>query len=152
MTVAAVLKQKGSDVVSVAPTTTVAEIAKIISNRRIGAVVVLDQGRKLLGIVSERDVVKALAAHESGVLALTAGQLMTRDVVTAVPQTTLNQALQMMDAGYFRHLPVVEDGVVIGIISVRDVVKFTMMLREHEVDSLKAYVSRAGGDQGHARL
>jgi CBS domain-containing protein len=72
MTVAAVLKQKGSDVVSVAPTASVAEIAKIISNRRIGAVVVLDEGRKLLGIVSERDVVKALATHDVGVLTLTA--------------------------------------------------------------------------------
>ena len=152
MTVAAVLKQKGSDVISVAPTATVAEIAKIIANRRIGAVVVLDEGRKLLGIVSERDVVKALANHDVGVLTLTAEQLMTREVVTAVPQTTLNQALQIMDAGYFRHLPVVEDGVVTGIISVRDVVKYTMMVREHEVDSLKAYVSRAGGDHGHARL
>jgi CBS domain-containing protein len=152
MTVAAVLKQKGSDVISVAPTATVAEIAKIIANRRIGAVVVLDEGRKLLGIVSERDVVKALANHDVGVLTLTAEQLMTREVVTAVPQTTLNQALQIMDAGYFRHLPVVENGVVTGIISVRDVVKYTMMVREHEVDSLKAYVSRAGGDHGHARL
>ena len=72
------------------------------------------------------------------------------DVVDA--QTTLNEALQIMDAGYFRHLPVVEDGIVIGIISVRDVVKYTMMVRDHEVDSLKAYVSRSGGDHGHARL
>ena len=152
MTVAAVLKQKGSDVVSVAPTATVADIAEIIATRRIGAVVVLDEGRKLLGIVSERDVVKALAAHGAGVLSVTADQLMTREVTTAVAQTTLNEALQIMDAGYFRHLPVVEDGIVIGIISVRDVVKYTMMVRDHEVDSLKAYVSRSGGDHGHARL
>jgi CBS domain-containing protein len=152
MTVAAVLKQKGSDVVHVAPSATVADIAEIIANRRIGAVVVLDSDRKLLGIVSERDVVKALAAHGAGVLGVTADQLMTREVTTAVPQTTLNQALQIMDAGYFRHLPVVENEVVIGIISVRDVVKYTMMVREHEVDSLKAYVARAGGDHGHARL
>ncbi len=152
MTIAAVLKQKGSDVVSVAPTATVADIAEIISTRRIGAVVVLDEQRRLLGIVSERDVVKALAAHGAGVLAVTAEQLMTREVITADRQTTLNQALQIMDAGYFRHLPVVEDEVVIGIISVRDVVKYTMMVRDHEVDSLKAYVARAGGDHGHARL
>lgn len=152
MTVAAVLKQKGSDVVSVAPDATVADIADIIANRRIGAVVVLDADRKLLGIVSERDVVKALAAHGAEVLSVTAEQLMTREVTTAVPQTTLNQALQIMDAGYFRHLPVVENDVVIGIISVRDVVKYTMMVRDHEVDSLKAYVARSGGDHGHARL
>lgn len=152
MTVAAVLKQKGSDVVSVAPDAPVSEIADIIATRRIGAVVVLDPDRKLLGIVSERDLVKALAKFGASVLEVKAEQLMTREVQTAVLQTTLNQALQIMDAGYFRHLPVVEDGVVMGIISVRDVVKYTMMVREHEVDVLKAYVGRSGGDQGHARL
>ena len=148
MTVAAVLKQKGSDVVAVAPDATVPEIAEIISSRRIGAVVVLAEQRRLAGIVSERDVVKALASRGSECLAMTASDIMTRDVTTATPQTTIDEAMEQMDAGYFRHLPVVDGGELVGIISVRDVVRAHIQMQAHEVDSLKAFVHRGGQADG----
>ena len=143
MTVAAVLKHKGNDVISVDPTTTVAEIAGIIAARRIGAVLVLDAERRPVGIVSERDVVKALAATTSDIRSMTAEQLMTRELVTATPQTSVDDAMVLMDKGYFRHLPVMDGGKLVGLISIRDVVRHRIMVHEHEVESLKAYVARA---------
>jgi CBS domain-containing protein len=142
MTVAAVLKQKGKDVVTVEPSVTVREIAAIITSRRIGAVVVVGPQQELEGIVSERDVVKAVASNGEAALAMTAADIMTRDLVVASPRTTIDEAMAQMDAGYFRHLPVVDGGVMVGIISVRDVVRAHIQEQEHEVDSLKAFVLR----------
>jgi CBS domain-containing protein len=142
MTVAAVLRQKGHSVISVPPEASVSAVADVIATQRIGAVVVLDPQRAMLGIVSERDVVKALSAHGAGVLGLTAADLMTRSVISATPETTVDQAMEIMDKGYFRHLPVLEGGKLSGIISIRDLVKYRMMLQQHEVESMKAYVAR----------
>ena len=140
MTVRAVLQNKGPAVISVAPTATVMEIAGIIAAQRIGAVLVLTEYGAVAGIVSERDVVKALARHGAQVLDLRASDLMTRAVVTATPDTSVDAAMEMMDAGYFRHLPVLEGGKLAGIISVRDLVKFRLMQHQHDLDSLKAYI------------
>ena len=148
MTVAAVLKQKGNDVVTVAPSATVREIASVIASRRIGAVVVLGAEQELAGIVSERDLVKALATSGEGALAMTAADIMTRDVTVASPATTIDEAMAQMDAGYFRHLPVVDGGAMVGIISVRDVVRAHIQHQEHEVDSLKSYVLRGAPADG----
>jgi len=148
MTVAAILRQKGADVVSVAPSATVAEIAAIITSRRIGAVVVLEPPRKLVGIVSERDVVKALANEGARALEMTASELMTRAVVTASLSTTVHQAMELMDAGYFRHLPVVAGEELIGSVSVRDVVRARLQEQAMEVDSLKEFVHRGAHSAG----
>jgi CBS domain-containing protein len=142
MTVGLLMKNKDNRVISVEPTATVMEIAEIITARRIGAVLVLDADGGVAGIVSERDVVKALAAHAAKVLDMRAVDLMTRDVTTATPLTTVDEAMEIMDAGYFRHLPVLDDGKLVGIISIRDLVKYRIMLHEHDVDSLKAYITR----------
>ena len=142
MTVGAILKGKDHTVISVEPATSILEIARIITARRIGAVLVLDPDGGVAGIVSERDVVKAVAAHNGDVGGLRADGLMTRNVTTATPQTTVDEAMEIMDAGYFRHLPVLEGGKLAGIISIRDLVKYRIMLHEHDVDSLKAYISR----------
>ena len=91
MTISAVLRDKGGEVISVLPMTTVQEISGIISSRRIGAVVVLDPDGRLVGIVSERDVVKAMAAKGAGVHAMLAEDIMTRAVITATPQTTIEE-------------------------------------------------------------
>jgi len=144
MTVSAVLKNKNNAVVSVKPTATILEIADIIATRRIGAVLVLDDAGGVAGIVSERDVAKGLAQHGAKVVDLLAQDLMTRDVTTATPRTTVDEAMSIMDAGYFRHLPVLEAGRLVGIISIRDLVKYRIMLHEHDVDSLKAYIARTG--------
>ncbi len=141
MTVAAILKHKGYQVSAVTPTATVAELTEILASRRIGAVLVMDRADQLLGIVSERDVVRSLAANGARTLEMTAGQLMTRAVQVAQPGTTVAEAMQMMTAGRFRHLPVVEGDVLVGLISICDVVKARIMQQESEVDSLKAYVT-----------
>lgn len=145
MTVGAVLKTKDKDqgIVAVAPAESVLRIADIISARRIGSVIVLDEAGRLVGIVSERDVVKALATRAAAVVSMRADELMTRDVVTATPETSVDEAVEIMDRGYFRHLPVLEDGRLVGIVSIRDLVKYRIMRHVHDVTSLTDYITRA---------
>jgi len=143
MTVAAILKHKGYQVLSVNPTVTIAEVVDVLSQKRIGAVVVIDAADQLLGIVSERDVMHSLAANGARTLEMSAGQLMTRVLHTVTPQTTEVEAMTMMTASRVRHLPVIEHGTLIGMISIGDVVKARIMQQDQEVDSLKAYVAGA---------
>ena len=140
MTIAAVLREKGNHVVSVTPTTKVQEIAGIIASKRIGAVLVLDTGDQVAGIVSERDVVKAVAARPDGLDALEAREIMTREVTYATPETTIEEAMEIMDQGYFRHLPVMDNSRLAGIVSIRDVVKARIKRHEHEADNLLSYI------------
>ncbi len=144
MTIAAVLRQKGNNVISVGPDTPVVEVARMIAGRRIGAVMVLDAAGRVLGILSERDIVRALATRAEGIVGLVAEQLMTREVVMIGPDTPVDAALQIMDEGYFRHLPVVDpDGTLLGLVSVRDLVRHRVAQQEHAVESLTAYVTRS---------
>jgi len=143
MTLASILKTKGHDVITVRATHTIAEVANRLAERRIGAVVVEDAAGQVLGVVSERDIVQGLAAHGAAVLHMTAGQIMTTQIVTASPSTTVSEAMHIMTNGRFRHLPILEAGHLVGIASIGDIVKARLMEQEYEVDSLKAYV--AGG-------
>ena len=140
MTISSIIREKGNSVVSVLAGTPVQTIAEIISSKRIGAVVVLDGSGKLIGIVSERDVVKALAAEPAAVHTMAAEQIMTRAVITATLATSIEAAMEIMDHGYFRHLPVVDGDVLVGIVSIRDLVKARIRLQEHETNSLRSYV------------
>jgi CBS domain-containing protein len=140
-TVAGILKHKGYQVSTVEPTILVSAIAELLSERRIGAVLVMDKAEQMLGIVSERDIVRCLAANGARTLEMTAGQLMTRAVQVAHPDTTVAEAMQMMTAGRFRHLPVVDHNTLIGLISIGDVVKARIMHQETMVESLTAYVA-----------
>jgi CBS domain-containing protein len=144
MTIAAILKHKGKHVSSVPPTASIADVAQELARLRIGAVLVMDNARQLLGILSERDIVASLAEHGASTLDMTAVQLMTRAVQTASPSTTVVEAMSIMTAGRFRHLPVMDHGALVGIISIGDVVKTRIMQQEHEVDTLRAYVAGAG--------
>jgi len=143
MTVAAILKHKGDAVFAVDPTMKVLMIAATLTAKRIGAVLVRDAAGQMLGIVSERDIVRSLAANGPHTLEMTAGQLMTRVIHTVTPATTVVQAMEQMTIGRVRHLPVVEHGTLLGMISIGDVVKARIMQTEHEMDSLKAYVAGA---------
>lgn len=144
MTIAAVLRTKGTDVIAVTPDTPVAEVARIIEARRIGAVLVLDAARRVLGIISERDIVRALATRAGGIEGLAAEALMTRQVVMVDPATPVDAALQIMDEGYFRHLPVIgADGGLLGLVSVRDLVRHRLAQQQDQVESLTAYVTRS---------
>jgi CBS domain-containing protein len=140
-TVAAILKHKGYQVTSTAPTATIAQVVDALAEHRIGALLVLDRAGQLLGIVSERDVMRCLAANGAHTLEMTAGQLMTRELQIANPETTVAEAMAKMTVGRFRHMPVMEHGKLIGLISIGDVVKARIMEQEGEVDSLKAYVA-----------
>lgn len=141
MTVAAILRHKGTRVVSVEAAETIARVTATLAENRIGAVLVIDRADQLLGIVSERDIVRCLAANGARTLEMTAGQLMTRALHVAHPDTTVVEAMTMMTVGRFRHMPVLDEGRLIGLISIGDVVKARIMQQESEVDSLKAYVA-----------
>ena len=143
MTVAAILKYKGREVARTAPTATVAEVARVLAARRIGALLVLDSADHLVGIISERDIVASLAEHGAATLERTAAQLMTRELHTATMKTTVPEAMEMMTTGRFRHLPVMEGDRLLGVVSIGDIVKARISQQEQEVDSLKAYVAGA---------
>jgi len=141
MTVAAILKNKGHQVAAVAPTARVGDIVRTLAEWRIGAVLVRDAAGKLLGIVSERDVVRFMAREGANVLDMTAAQLMSTALVTATPTTSVPEAMAMMTASRVRHLPVIDHDQLVGLISIGDVVVARLDQQAQEVDSLKAYVA-----------
>jgi len=143
MTIAAILKQKGRNVVHVDPSSSITDVVALLASQRIGAVLVLDRAGSLLGILSERDIVSEIAANGARALEMTAAQLMTQNITTASPSTRVEEAMALMTTGRFRHLPVVDGGALVGIISIGDVVKRLIEDQTHEVDSLKAYVAGA---------
>lgn len=144
MTIAAVLRQKGNAAISVTPETPVVEIARIMAARRIGAVLIVNATGQVAGILSERDIVKSVADRRNGIRCLAAEEIMTREVIMIGPDTPVEAALEIMDQGYFRHLPVCDtDGTLLGIVSIRDLVKFRFAKQDHDVEALKAYVTRS---------
>ena len=123
MQVQQILKDKADDgVVTVTPDATVAAAAKVLAERRIGGVVVSEDGQTPLGILSERDIVRVLGTDGPDVLAWRVDALMTRDLKTCSRDDDSNVVLARMTKGRFRHLPVIEDGVMVGMISIGDVV------------------------------
>jgi len=142
MTVAAILAKKGRDVVTVPADLSISEVVQILTSRRIGAVVVADSAARILGIVSERDVVRALA-RGGGALEGSVSSIMTAKVVTCTDRNTINEVMARMTEGRFRHLPVVEDGRLAGIVSIGDVVKARIEQVEREADEMRAYIAMA---------
>jgi CBS domain-containing protein len=129
-TVAAILKHKGYSVTTVMPTASIRSVVETLVERRIGAVLVVDEASQLLGIVSERDIVRSLAADSGRTMEMTAGHLMTQDLQVTHPDTTVAEAMQIMTSGRFRHLPVVEHDTLIGLVSIGDVVKARIMQQD----------------------
>ena len=115
-------------------------VIAMLAEKRIGAVLVVKNQNELLGILSERDVVRSLAAEATATLELTAAQLMTPNPTTATPATTVAEAMEIMTEGHFRHLPILENGQLIGLVSIGDVVKARIDQTVHEVESLRTYV------------
>jgi CBS domain-containing protein len=140
-TVAAILKHKGYNVLTVHPDARVNDVTAILTENRIGAVLVIDEVEQMLGIVSERDIVRGLAANGARTIEMTAGQLMTRTVQVVHPDTTVMEAMHIMTAGRFRHLPVIDHDTLVGLISIGDVVKARIMAQDVAVESLTAYVA-----------
>ena len=144
MTVQLILEAKGRDVATVDPTQLLGEVIETLHARRIGALVALDADNRLLGIVSERDVVRLLAEQGSAALSRAVGEVMTRSLVTIAESATIDEAMNLMTRGRFRHLPVVRDERCVGIISIGDVVKRRIEDAEREAEDLKSYI-HAGG-------
>ena len=140
MFVSDILAQKGGLVFTVTPGTSVAQLSQQLSARRIGSMLVLDVEGSVAGIVSERDLVRALASHGAKAMELEARQVMIRDVVTCDPDDSIDQVMQTMTSGRFRHLPVVRHGELLGLVSIGDVVKARLEEAKHETEALKAYI------------
>ncbi|MBV8911548.1 MAG: CBS domain-containing protein [Acetobacteraceae bacterium] len=152
MNIAAILKYKGREVVSVDPRTPVTDIIEVLTRHRIGAVVVNGAAGELLGILGERDIIRALNLHGPRALELTADQLMSASLFTATPRMSVIEAMGVMTQHRVRHLPVIEENRVIGLISIGDIVQMQLVQHEQEVDSLRAYVAGAEGYAGTGTL
>ncbi len=139
MTVEKILKGKTGAIATVGTDLPLSDVCALLTERRIGAVPVME-GTKLVGIISERDIVHVLASHGAAALDVKVGDAMTRNVKTTTLQTTVAQAMGAMTAGRFRHLPVLEQGRLIGIISIGDVVKARLDEQQYEVENLRSYV------------
>ncbi len=141
MLVSQILKSKSDDgVVTLPPGTSVAKVAEMLSSRRIGAVVISQDGKKVFGIVSERDVVRELGRRGPGCLGDPVDGIMTAKVMTCGRGDHADEVLQIMTDGRFRHLPVVEAGQMVGLISIGDVVKARLSDLEHEKDALEGMI------------
>jgi len=143
MNVTTILSAKGGDVISIEPAATLETAVRILAERQIGALLVLGPDRRLVGILSERDIVRVLAEQGAGVLAQPLSQVMTRKVVTCSPSDTVDVLMERMTTGKFRHVPVVEQEKVIGIISIGDVVKHRVKEIEQESAALRDYIQTA---------
>jgi CBS domain-containing protein len=143
MTVKAIVSRKGSDVVTIEPTADLAAAVKLLSERHIGAVVVTAPDRRVAGILSERDIVHALARRGPAVLGETVQAVMTRKVITCALGDTVGAIMEHMTSGKFRHLPVIEGGRLAGIISIGDVVKYRLEEVARESEALREYIATA---------
>ena len=143
MTVKTILAAKGGDIVTIEPTANLAAAVRLLAERRIGALLVLGADRRIAGILSERDIVRVLAQHGASVLAQPLSQVMTRKVVTCSPSETIGVIMERMTAGKFRHVPVIEQDQIVGIVSIGDVVKYRLQEMEHESAALRDYIQTA---------
>ncbi|MCU4653557.1 CBS domain-containing protein [Roseibacterium sp. SDUM158016] len=141
MLVQQILRSKSDDgVVTVAPGTSVAEAAKLLSTRRIGAIVVSPDGKAVSGILSERDIVRELGAGGAACLARTVDEIMTKEIVGCRLSESSDSVLASMTEGRFRHMPVIEAGEMVGLISIGDVVKAQLAKLEMEKDALEGMI------------
>ena len=141
MTVARILGKKGREVATTQPHRTLQEVANLLAARKIGAVVVADAQNRVLGILSERDIVRAVAKRGADALEDAVSIYMTTKVITASEEDTVLATVEKMNAGRFRHLPVIKDGELAGIVSIGDVVKFRLEEMEHEQSAMREYIA-----------
>ncbi len=143
MTVALILAAKGNDVTTTQPHRTLQEVAAILAERGIGAVIVTGGDGEVLGILSERDIVRAVGRQGAGVLQDSVSKYMTSKVVTARMDESIDHVMEQMTAGRFRHLPVINNGRLVGVVSIGDVVKHRLESIESEHRALREYIATA---------
>lgn len=139
MIIANILKVKGRNVATARPDDTVQEIANRLAQRKIGAIVIVGDGGRVSGIISERDLVRMIAQHGANALNMSVADVMTKEVIVCTEQTSVDEIMELMTNGRFRHLPVVEDGSLVGIVSIGDVVKHHIAEVELEVSAMRGY-------------
>jgi CBS domain-containing protein len=140
MILANILKEKGGEVYSVAEGATLKEAAELLDSRKVGAMVILGESGTVIGIVSERDIVRAVARMGGAALKTLVADSMTRKVVTAAPTETVEQAMGRMTDRRIRHLPVVENGRLLGVVSIGDLVKRRIAEADAEVAAIRSYI------------
>jgi CBS domain-containing protein len=143
MTVSLILAGKGREIVTIEPQVTLAAAVKLLTGKHIGAAVVLGAGHRIAGIISERDIVRALAERGAAALEEPVSQTMTRKVSTCTASETVASIMERMTAGKFRHVPVVDQGLLVGIISIGDVVKHRLGEMEHDSAAMHDYILSA---------
>ena len=141
MKISAVLATKGMNVVTIHPEQTIREAIALLNKHNIGALVVVDAASKPVGILSERDIVRH-ATKSQDIFAASISQVMTRDVVTGSPQDDLNAVLQTMTDRRFRHMPVVDEGKLVGIVSIGDLVKAQLNEYKGQIDTLQTQIGK----------
>jgi CBS domain-containing protein len=142
MTVRAILDTKGHHIQSVEPDAKLSAAIKVLAERKIGAVLVMNKDR-VEGILSERDIVRVLGERGAAVLDEPVSEVMTRKVISCRQSDTVSAIMEMMTLGKFRHLPVVEDSMVVGLISIGDIVKWRVKEFETEQEALRDYIKTA---------
>ena len=143
MIVKSILSAKGGEVISIEPTATLDTAVKTLAEHKIGALLVLGPDRRVIGILSERDIVRVLAERGASVLSQPLAQVMTRKVITCSQSDSVGVLMERMTTGKFRHLPVIEDEQVIGVVSIGDVVKHRLQEIERESAALRDYIHSA---------
>jgi len=141
MLVRSILKTKGSDIFSVEPDATVIAVVRELKTRRIGAVLVCDPNGPVLGVLSERDIVRALADNGGAILDQPAASLMTREVVSCTPEDTIDSVMALMTDRRIRHIPVYDRDRLVGLVSIGDVVKYRIAESEMEAEAMKQYIT-----------
>jgi CBS domain-containing protein len=143
MNVKAILAAKGGDIISIEPTADLTAAARLLGTHRIGAVLIRGAGGRLAGILSERDIVRAIAEQGAAALTLPVANVMTRNVTTCGEDDTIASIMEQMTAGKFRHMPVLAKGKLIGLVSIGDVVKYRVGEIEQESEALRDYIRTA---------
>jgi CBS domain-containing protein len=143
MTVNDILLDKGSDVITIEPTASVGAAVRMLAQHRIGALLVTGADYHIVGIISERDIVRVLDESGPAVLDAPVAEVMTRKVVTCDRRETIADIMERMTTGKFRHVPVVEHGRLAGLVSIGDVVKVRLSQLEHEQNALREYIRTA---------
>jgi CBS domain-containing protein len=141
MTVANILAAKGRDLVTIEPSSSLADAAKLLAEKRIGAVLILGADRRIVGILSERDIVRAIAERGADVLGEPVSVAMTRKVSTCNEAELVSNVSERMTAGKFRHMPVIDQGQPVGMISIGDVVKYRLQAMERDSAAMRDYIS-----------
>ena len=143
MTVKTILAQKGTEVTTIEPNATLAAAVLSLSKQRIGALVVTGADHRVVGILSERDIVRALAENGSQALERSVSEFMTRKVVTCTERDTVAELMERMTAGKFRHVPVIEQNRLAGIVSIGDVVRLRVEELNRDAEALQEYIRTA---------